>query len=61
MSPLTRNGFVEKYKSKTFIETIAEYDYDSTQSTNNTDEDGSTLGSLAKKKYKRMIIFTLID
>lgn len=56
-APLQTGGFIAKYKNKKFVETIAEYDYKSSQSL--TNEDGSTLGESAKSKNKRMIIFTL--
>ena len=42
-SPLLSGGFIAKYKNKKFIETIAEYDYSSTQSIINNGQDGSTL------------------
>lgn len=47
-------GFNEKYKNAKFVETIQEYKYSSSQTTQ------STTGSLTKEKSKRMIIFTLI-
>lgn len=47
-------GFTEKYKNAKFVETIQEYKYNSSQTTQ------STTGSLTKEKSKRMIIFTLI-
>lgn len=49
-------GFMDKYKNKKFVETIAEYTYSSSQ----TQEDNSTISSLTKEKTKRIIIFTLI-
>lgn len=49
-------GFMDKYKNKKFVETIAEYTYNSSQ----TQEENSTISSLTKEKTKRIIIFTLI-
>ena len=57
--PLGAGGFIAKYKNSRFIETIEEYNYKSSQSSDT--QDGSTLGSLAKSKNKRMIIFTKIN
>lgn len=56
--PLQTGGFISKYKNAKFVETIAEYNYNSIQS--NDSEDGSTVSSLTKEKSKRMIIFTYI-
>lgn len=53
-SPLQTGGFIAKYKNAKFVETIAEYVYSSTQSTD------STISSLTKEKTKRMVIFTYI-
>lgn len=55
-TPLLTGGFVGKYKYEKFVETIAEYNYSSSQST----EENSTVSSLTKEKKKRMIIFTRI-
>lgn len=54
-SPLINGGFIAKYKDKKFVETIEEYKYTSSQASE------STLGSLTKEKFKRMIVFTLIE
>ena len=57
--PLQTGGFIGKYKSAKFVETIGEYEYSSSQASDT--EDGSTIdNSLIKKKKKRIIIFTLI-
>lgn len=57
--PLQTGGFIGKYKSDKFVETIGEYEYSSSQASDT--EDGSTIdNSLIKKKKKRIIIFTLI-
>lgn len=55
-SPLLTGGFIGKYKNDKFVETIAEYNYSSSQS----NEENSTVSSLTKEKKKRMIIFTRI-
>lgn len=61
-SPLKTGGFTEMYKNGKFVETIAEYEYDSTQTKDdNSTEDGSSISSLVKEKKKRVIIFTLIN
>lgn len=58
-SPLQLGGFIGKYKSNKFVETIGEYEYSSSQASDT--EDGSTIdNNLIKKKKKRIIIFTLI-
>ncbi len=58
-SPLQTGGFIGKYKSAQFVETIGEYEYSSSQTSDT--EDGSTIdNNLIKKKKKRIIIFTLI-
>lgn len=54
-SPLGIGGFIGKYSGNKFVETIEEYKYTSRQ------ESESLNGSLTKEKYKRMIVFTLID
>jgi hypothetical protein len=51
LSPLSTGGFIGKYKNKKFVETISEYTYETTQ----TSENG-----LVKEKTKRIITFTLI-
>lgn len=51
-------GFIDRFNTNKFVETIAEYEYSSSQSAST--EDGSTIGSLVKAKKKRMIIYTLI-
>lgn len=57
--PLQTGGFIGKYKSNKFVETIGEYEYSSSQTSDT--EEGSTIdNSLIKKKKKRIIIFTLI-
>lgn len=48
-------GFTETYKTNKFVETIQEYNYNSSQSQN------TTISSLTKEKSKRMVIFTLIS
>lgn len=53
-APLQTGGFIEKYKNAKFVETIAEYKYNSKQL------DDTTVSSLTKEKTKRIIIFTLI-
>lgn len=53
-NPLQTGGFIGKYKNAKFVETIAEYNYESTQLND------STISSLTKEKSKRMIIFTYI-
>ncbi len=50
------HGFIQQYNNKKFVETIGEYTYSSSQST----EDGSSIATLVKEKKKRMIIFTYI-
>lgn len=54
------NGFIGwcNRKNAQFVETIGEYTYSSSQSTDT--EDGSSISTLVKDKNKRMIIFTFI-
>lgn len=51
-------GFVQKYASSEFVETVGEYTYSSNQASST--EDGSSINSLVKERKKRVIIFTLI-
>lgn len=58
-APLQTGGFIGKYKSAKFVETVGEYEYSSSQASDT--EDGSSIdNSLIKSKKKRIIIFTLI-
>lgn len=54
-NPLEIGGFISKYRTAKFVETISEYRYDSSQ------KNDTTLSTLTKEKTKRMIIFTLIE
>ena len=50
------SGFMQRYANSKFVETIAEYEYSSTQ------EEDTSITTLAqqKQKKKRMYIYTLI-
>ena len=53
------SGFVNKYRSKKFIETIQEYKYEAKDVNNGYNYQTNINSSSSKAKSKRMIIFTL--
>ena len=60
-SPLKSGGFIAMYKDKKFVETIEEYKTNSQQRINTESTAQANIGSLTKEKFKRMIVFTLIE
>lgn len=60
-TPLINGGFIAKYSDKKFVETIEEYKISSQQRLNSEKTSEDNIGSLTKEKFKRMIVFTLIE